>query len=183
MIRISLPFFVVVLLAVAVAVGLVVRRVVSSRMRTEFKSRETSIRRDSNNRSRSVLKGRINEQMATLLPEFPFDGSDARFLGNPVDYIVFCGYGDVQSRKSDRLDEVVFVEVKHGRAQLTREERRVRDCIENGRVRWQLIRMDLDAGRSTHGQPLDGHSAGSESSDQTSVVLDSGPTTNGSVSS
>jgi predicted Holliday junction resolvase-like endonuclease len=30
------------------------------------------IRKDSVNRSRSTLKGRISEQMAPLLPEFPF---------------------------------------------------------------------------------------------------------------
>ena len=44
-----------------------------------------NIRKDSVNRSRSTLKGRIAEQMAPLLPEFPFASADARFIGNPID--------------------------------------------------------------------------------------------------
>ena len=43
------------------------------------------IRKDSVNRSRSTLKGRISEQMPPLLPEFPFASADARFIGNPID--------------------------------------------------------------------------------------------------
>jgi len=42
------------------------------------------IRKDSVNRSRSTLKGRISEQMALFLPEFPFSLADARFIGNPI---------------------------------------------------------------------------------------------------
>jgi predicted Holliday junction resolvase-like endonuclease len=40
------------------------------------------IRKDSVNRSRSTLKGRISEQMAPFLPEFPFTSTDAWFIEN-----------------------------------------------------------------------------------------------------
>jgi predicted Holliday junction resolvase-like endonuclease len=50
------------------------------------------IRKDSVNRSRSTLKGRISEQGALLSPEFPFASADARFIGNPIDFVVFDGY-------------------------------------------------------------------------------------------
>jgi predicted Holliday junction resolvase-like endonuclease len=49
----------------------------------------SDIRKDSVNRSRSTLKGRISEQMAPLLPEFPFAYADARFIGNPIDLRFF----------------------------------------------------------------------------------------------
>ena len=43
-----------------------------------------------------------SEQMAPLLPEFPFASADARFIGNPIDFVVFdanyfsvlCGPGE-----------------------------------------------------------------------------------------
>jgi predicted Holliday junction resolvase-like endonuclease len=50
------------------------------------------IRKDSVNRSRSTLKGRISEQMTPFLPEFLFASADARFIGNPIDFVVFDGY-------------------------------------------------------------------------------------------
>src|SRR6267154_6463393 len=51
-------------------------------------------RKDSVDRSRSTLKGQIAEQMAPLLPGFPYMPSDARFLGDPIDYVVFKGRAD-----------------------------------------------------------------------------------------
>ncbi len=72
------------------------------------------IRKDSVNRSRSTLKGRISEQMAPLLPEFPFASADARFIGNPIDFVVFDGYTQVKDEKGDTIS-VVLVEVKKGK--------------------------------------------------------------------
>jgi len=46
------------------------------------------------NTSRAVLKGKMAEQFAPILPEFQYLPSDAKFLGDPVDYVVFDGYTD-----------------------------------------------------------------------------------------
>ena len=96
------------------------------------------IRKDSVNRSRSTLKGRISEQMAPLLPEFPFASADARFIGNPIDFVVFDGYTKVKDEKGDTIS-VVLVEVKKGKGKLTREETLIRKAVEEGRVSWRTI--------------------------------------------
>ena len=96
------------------------------------------IRKDSVNRSRSTLKGRISEQMAPLLPEFPFAPADARFIGNPIDFVVFDGYTKVKDEKGDAIS-VVLVEVKKGKGKLTREETLIKKAVEEGRVSWQTI--------------------------------------------
>ena len=86
-------------------------------------------------RSRCVLKGQASEQLAPLTGGFPYLANDARFLGSPIDYLVFDGLSD-----SDEL-EIVFVEVKSGGSKLSARERRVRDAIRAGRVRWTELRM------------------------------------------
>jgi predicted Holliday junction resolvase-like endonuclease len=96
------------------------------------------IRKDSVNRSRSTLKGRISEQMAPLLPEFPFASADARFIGNPIDFVVFDGYTKVKDEKGDSI-RVVLVEVKKGKGKLTREEILIKRAVEEGRFSWQTI--------------------------------------------
>jgi predicted Holliday junction resolvase-like endonuclease len=104
------------------------------------------IRKDSVNRSRSTLKGRISEQMAPLLPEFPFSPADARFIGNPIDFIVFDGYTNAKDEKGDTIS-VVLVEVKKGKGKLTREETLIRKAVEEGRVSWRtIILKDEEAG-------------------------------------
>jgi len=102
------------------------------------------IRKDSVNRSRSTLKGRISEQMAPLLPEFPFSPADARFIGNPVDFVVFDGYTEAKDGDGDQVT-VVLVEVKKGKGRLTREEMLIRTAVEEGRVSWKTIFLKDEA--------------------------------------
>lgn len=91
---------------------------------------------ESVSRSRAVLRGQLVEHLAPIfeVETFP-DPGDARFLGRPVDFIVFDGYGDVRVGRAERLREIVFVDVKTGGARLSAIERAVRDCVEEGRVR------------------------------------------------
>lgn len=69
---------------------------------------EAAFRADAIQRSRSVIVGKVTEHIVPYLPEFNYNPKDARFIGSPVDFVVF-----------DRLDEgavqqVVFIEVKTG---------------------------------------------------------------------
>ncbi len=86
--------------------------------------------------SRRVLKGQAAEQLAPLSGAFPYLPSDARFLGSPIDYLVFDGLSD----EKDPV-EIVFVEVKSGKARLNAREARVREAVQAGRVRWHELRL------------------------------------------
>jgi len=81
--------------------------------------------------SRAVLGGLVSEQIAPLLSDFPFDPGDCRFIGKPVDFIVFKGMNE------QNISEVVFLEVKSGASKnLSQQEKRLREAIQAGRVRW-----------------------------------------------
>jgi predicted Holliday junction resolvase-like endonuclease len=102
------------------------------------------IRKDSVNRSRSTLKGRISEQMAPLLPMFPFSPADARFIGNPIDFVVFDGHTRARDEGGERID-VVLVEIKKGKkSRLSREESLIKNAVEEGRVTWRTIVLPDD---------------------------------------
>ncbi len=82
--------------------------------------------------SRSVIGGQFSEQLAPYLPNFPYKPSEVRFMGKPIDFIVFKGMDEKE------IEEVVFVEVKSGVAkQLSKHERILRDAIRNKKVRWE----------------------------------------------
>ena len=81
-------------------------------------------------RSRSVLGGMFAEQLAPYLPNFPFSPTEAKFIGAPIDFLVFKGM-DAQ-----HIEEVIFVEVKSGSARLNHNEHSLKDAIDNKRVRW-----------------------------------------------
>ena len=89
--------------------------------------------------SRAVLGGKFVEQLAPYLPEFKYDPTEARFIGSPIDLIVFPGLatGDPQ--------EIVIIEVKTGKtSHLTPEQRKIRQLIEDGMVRWELIQQSSE---------------------------------------
>ena len=94
-------------------------------------------RRDAARRSRGVRGGRTAEQVAPLLGEFAerFDPADARFLGAPVDFVVFDGLAE------GALREIVLVEVKTGGGRLNLNERQVRETVERGAVGYTMIRL------------------------------------------
>ena len=101
---------------------------------TEWKQQhERTIRQDAVQRSQSVTTGKIVEHLVPYLPNFTYNPKDARFIGSPVDFVVFDGLNDDDD---DQLRNIVFVEIKTGQSSLTRRERMVRDAIKAGRVRW-----------------------------------------------
>lgn len=97
------------------------------------------------NTSRAVLKGKMAEQLAPILPEFQYLPSDAKFLGDPVDYVVFNGYSDFREGEvgADQI-EIVLIDIKSGGARLTKGQQAIAQAIRDGRVRFETIRIDFD---------------------------------------
>jgi predicted Holliday junction resolvase-like endonuclease len=129
----------IVLLALCFALGLVAMyRIGALRGRLESErdlvARVSGEREDAVKRSRAVLGGQAAEQLAPWLPGFPFDPSEVRFLGKPVDLLVFRG------ASLGEIEEVIFVEVKTGGAALSRVERSLRDAIRAGKASWAEYR-------------------------------------------
>jgi len=73
------------------------------------------IRKDSVNRAGSTLKGKIAEQLAPVLPGFLFNPADARFIGSPVDYVIFDELTGVSDEKEQSI-RIVFMDVKKATA-------------------------------------------------------------------
>jgi predicted Holliday junction resolvase-like endonuclease len=119
-------------LVIGIAIGIVVAWLYFIIWRLRYSA---AIRENAVQRSLAVTTGKVHEQLVPYLPEFGFNPKDVRFLGSPVDLVVFDGLsaGDVQ--------RVVFLEVKTGGAPLTERERQVRRAIEARAVEWVELRV------------------------------------------
>ncbi len=124
------------------------------KLRQMQENQKESIRRarkESVAQSRNVLRGKMAEQLAPLLPGFDYLPADARFLGDPVDYVVFDGYAAMRDANLEDADlEVVILDVKHGRAKLSDGQRAIARAIEAGRVRFEVVRVTEDGEVSTY---------------------------------
>ncbi len=93
------------------------------------------IRKAAITKSRSVTLGKVAEHVAPFFPVFPFNPKDARFIGSPVDFVVFDGADEGEVRR------VVLLEVKSGTSNLNTKQRRIRDAVREGRVEWLEVRV------------------------------------------
>src|SRR3989441_11687240 len=96
-----------------------------------------SIREDAVQRSLAVTAGEVHEQLVPYLPEFGFNPKDARFLGSPVDLVIFDGLAAGDVRRG------VFLEVETGAsggAPLNARERQVRDVSAAPEGGWARVR-------------------------------------------
>ena len=97
------------------------------------------------NTSRAVLKGKMAEQMAPIMPQFQYLPSDARFLGDPIDYVVFNGYSHFRDGEGRAEDiEVVLIDIKSGGARLTKGQQAIAQAVAEGRVRFETLRIQFD---------------------------------------
>src|SRR4030043_1590526 len=100
-----------------------------------WESELPSYRKDAIMKSRAVLGGQFSEQLAPYLPDFKYLPTECRFIGKPIDFIVFKGMDDKD------INEVVFVEVKSGNAKLNQHEKNLKETIDKKRVKWVEYRI------------------------------------------
>lgn len=123
---------ILVALVVAFFIG---QKIGSYRKHKEWEANLPNLRKDAIMRSRAVLGGQFSEQLAPYLPDFKWLPTECRFIGKPIDLIVFKGADE------KNINEVVFVEIKSGKAKLTEHEKNLKKTIENKRVRWEEYRI------------------------------------------
>jgi predicted Holliday junction resolvase-like endonuclease len=86
--------------------------------------------------SRAVLGGQFSEQLAPYLPDFRYSPTECRFIGKPIDFIVFKGMD------KGIIEEVIFVEVKSGNSRtLNLREKSLRRAVEEKRVSWEFYQV------------------------------------------
>jgi hypothetical protein len=95
-----------------------------------------SVRADAVKRSRAVIGGQVSEQIAPFLPGFPCSPLDVRFIGKPIDFIGFSGLSQ------NKVDEILFIEVKTGTSTLSAREAEIKNAVKNGKVRYVEYHAD-----------------------------------------
>lgn len=131
MLESNIPYILATAISTAVAAWLgwmlVKQRTKSSEIVKKSDDKYTKVLHDKI--SSEVRVGKIGENMAPFLNDWPYDPNDFRFLGNPIDGIQFTDEG------------VVFVEIKTGKSRLSKTQRQIRDLIKNNKVSFATFRI------------------------------------------
>ena len=128
---------IVILLSVfgALVIGYLIGHIVGTRRREKmWQEQIPEHRADAIARSRAVLTGQFSEQIAPYMPGFLYSPTECKFIGKPIDFVVFNGLDE------KNVKEIVFVEVKSGKSKLSSTESSVKDAVLNGCVKWAEYR-------------------------------------------
>lgn len=96
---------------------------------------EARIRLDASTRSHAVNLGKITEHLIPYMSVFPYNPKDARFVGSPIDLIVFDGLDEGMIR------EILFLEIKTGTSALSIRQKQIKEAIVPGKVGWRELRI------------------------------------------
>lgn len=80
----------------------------------------------------------MTEHIVPYLPGFRFNPADARFIGSPIDFVVFDGLSE------DNVKKIIFVEIKTGSSNLSTRERSVRNAVQDKNIEWVEIKVNLE---------------------------------------
>jgi len=80
-------------------------------------------------KSSEVRLGKVAENMAPFFSCWPYDPNTFRFLGNPVDGIQFTN------------DEIIFIEIKTGKARLSDSQKWIKKLIQEKKVSFASFKI------------------------------------------
>lgn len=79
--------------------------------------------------------GQIAEQILPAFRTFPYNQSECRILFKPIDYIVFTNLS-----ANGRVEAIKFVDVKTGGGRLDNRQRRIRDRVQEGKIKHKVLK-------------------------------------------
>lgn len=81
-------------------------------------------------KSQSIKYGQLTEQWIPFSEKFPFSPSSFKFLGQPIDGIVFDD------------EKLVFIEFKTNKSKLNESQRKIKKLVDEKKVEWLEFRVE-----------------------------------------
>ena len=103
--------------------------------RAKLKERKLSMPIKSEVGAKAINLGFLLERLAPTLDGFTFNKNDCRSMFDPIDYVIFEGLSEKQ-----KVDKIVFVDIKSGGARLTPKQRKIKQVVEDKNVGFETYK-------------------------------------------
>ena len=113
----------------------------SSQKELEWQEKIPQMQKAVAEHQRAGIKGKVTEAFAPFLPGFPYKASECKFIGDPIDYLVFEGLDERD------IKGVHLVEVKEGESKLSKHQKQIKDLIDSldsKKVTFKEFRFDSE---------------------------------------
>jgi len=114
---------------------------IQKRLKKELKDREDKLKKrrklatkKAQITTKAVNIGKNLEKVLPTMRDFKWTIPDSKFLGDPIDLIVFNGLS------VNKVKSINFIEVKSGKARLNKRQEAIRDAIEEQKVSYKVYK-------------------------------------------
>ena len=114
---------------------------IQKRFKEELKDREDKLKKrrklatkKAQITTKAVNIGKNLEKVLPTMKDFKWLVPDSKFLGDPIDLIVFNGLS------VNKVKSINFIEVKSGKAGLNNHQKSIRDAIEEQKVSYKVFK-------------------------------------------
>jgi len=83
--------------------------------------------------TKAVNIGKNLEKVLPIMEDFTLDLPDCRFLGDPIDLLTFNGFSH------NKIESNSFIEVKSGKARSNKNQKLVKEAVEDHCVRYKVF--------------------------------------------
>jgi len=111
--------------AAIVITAIIAYKIGSAIANLKWKNKLPQFQKQTADKQRSTIKGKLVETFAPYLPNFPFKPSECKFIGDPIDYLVFEGLDEREVKK------IHLLEVKDEKSNLSKHQRQIKDLLDN----------------------------------------------------
>ncbi len=128
--------FTIILIMVAVTFAAIRWHEETNKRELAWMEKLEKAKKDSVATSKAVIAGNVNEQLAPIFPNFPYNVKDVKHLGSVVDFIVFDGLDQVRNGGKVNI-KIIFADCKTNTASLSKVQRAVKEAVEQGRFSFE----------------------------------------------
>lgn len=114
---------------------------IQKRLKEELKERESELEKrkklateKAEITTKAVNIGKNLEKVLPTMKDFKWELPDSRFLGDPIDLIIFNGLSE------GKVNSMNFIEVKSGKARLNEHQKSIKDAIEDKKVSYKVFK-------------------------------------------
>jgi len=127
--------FLIILVLIAAVIYLLIKNIEwKFKFEQRLKEAESKIKEEAIKRSSKILSGKALEKLVPILKKFNHDPHDVRWIGDPIDLVVFDG------SSSGNPEKITFVEIKSGDSKLTKKQKKLKEIIEKKKIFWEEFR-------------------------------------------
>lgn len=90
----------------------------------EWKDKLQKLRLEIADKQRAGIKGKVTEMFAPYLKDFPYKASECKFLGDPIDYVIFEGLDNRD------IKGIHFLDVKADSSELKKHQKQIKEIVD-----------------------------------------------------